>query len=152
MKIQGRNFIFAQSQNFRSSSTKASFKIQEMIQIQDFQKNFRRLGFNMWWNSEKFTLDADPLKEQWGLIRKASELGNLQDMKEVKEKFVQRFHWQHAAVKGMLRFMDDLQHYQTFNKDASGEKADSDVSSKHFQDVNMGTLIQSMRPSVQDEK
>jgi len=91
-------------------------------------------------------------KEQWGLIRKASELGNLQDMKEVKEKFVQRFHWQHAAVKGMLRFMDDLQHYQTFNKDASEEKADSDVSSEHFMDANMGTLIQSMRPSVQDEK
>ena len=97
-------------------------------------------------------LEPEILKEQWGLIRKASELGNLQDMKEVKEKFVQRFHWQHAAVKGMLHFMDDLQHFQTFNKDASVEKADSDVSSEHFMDANMGTLIQSMRPSVQEEK
>ena len=48
--------------------------------------------------------------------------------------------------------MDDLQHYQTFNKDTSIEKADSDVSAEHFQDVNMGTLIQSMRPEVQDEQ
>ena len=56
-------------------------------------------------------------------------------MKEVKEKFVQRFHFQHEAVKGTLRFMDDLQHYQTFNKDASVEKSDSDVSSEHFNDT-----------------
>ena len=56
-------------------------------------------------------------------------------MKEVKEKFIQRFHFQHAAVKGMFRFMDDPQHHQTFNKDASDDKADSDVSSEHFMDT-----------------
>ena len=66
------------------------------------------------------------------MVRKASELANLQSMGTIKEKFVQRFHWQHAAVKGMFRFMDDLQHYQTFNKDTSVEKAGSDVSSEHF--------------------
>ena len=48
--------------------------------------------------------------------------------------------------------MNDLQHYETFKKDASVEKAESDVSSEHFTDINMGTLIQSMRPDVQDEK
>jgi hypothetical protein len=80
-------------------------------------------------------LHYDLHKEQWSLIRKASELGSLQDMKEVKEKFIQRFHWQNPAVKGLFRFMDDLQHYQTFNKDTSDEKADSDVSSEHFMDA-----------------
>ena len=94
-------------------------------------------------HSEK-KLDAELLKEQWALIRKASELGNLEDTKEVKEKFIQRFHWQHSAVKGLLRFMDDLQHYQVHNPDASVEKADSDVSSEHFEDPNMGALIQLM--------
>ena len=92
-------------------------------------------------------LDNQLLQEQWSLIRKASELANLQDMREVKEKFVQRFHYKHEAVKGLFRFMDDLQHYQTHNPDASvekAEKADSDVSSEHFEDANMGALIQLM--------
>ena len=76
-------------------------------------------------------LHYDLHKEQWALIRKASELGGLQDMKEVKVKFAQRFHFKNPAVQGMLRFMDDIQHYQTFNPDASDDKA-SDVSSENF--------------------
>ena len=68
-------------------------------------------------------------------------------MREVKEKFIQRFHYKRDALKGLFRFMDDLQHYQVHNPDTlveKAEKADSDVSSEHFEDANMGALIQLM--------
>ena len=77
-------------------------------------------------------LQPELLQEQWSLVCKASEMGDLQRMREIQEKFLQRFHFQHEAVKGLFRFMNDLQHYETFNKDASVEKAESDVSSEHF--------------------
>ena len=65
----------------------------------------------------------------------------------VKERFIQRFHYKHEAVKGLFRFMNELQHYQVHNPDTSvekAEKAESDVSSEHFEDANMGALIQLM--------
>ena len=82
-------------------------------------------------------LQPELLKEQWSLIREASELGNLQEMKVVQQKFVQRFHFKHGAVQGMFRFMDDLQHYEAFNPSASKDAvdipvADSDASSEHY--------------------
>jgi hypothetical protein len=91
------------------------------------------------------------LQEQWTLIRKASELEDLSDNRKVKEAFIQRFHYQHDALKGLFRFMTDLQHYKTFNQDTSdeteekaeAERKDSDVSSECL-DPNMGALLQLM--------
>jgi hypothetical protein len=89
------------------------------------------------------------LQEQWTLIRKGSELEDLQNMRSIKQSFIQRFHYKHDALKGLFRFMTDLQHYQTFNKDTSeekeekAEKADSEVSSECL-DPNMGALLQLM--------
>jgi hypothetical protein len=89
------------------------------------------------------------------------------EIRQVQQKFVQMFHFKHAAVKGMFRFMDDLQHYQTFNKEslvASEEaslhgftdKAASDVSSEHFMETDSALFTQSglhgSAPLVQEPK
>ena len=80
-------------------------------------------------------LHYDLHKEQWALIRKASELGGLQEMKEVKVKFAQRFHFKNPAVQGMFRFtlgwINDIPDASDQKADASDDKA-SDVSSENF--------------------
>ena len=74
---------------------------------------------------------------------------DLSDNRKVKEAFIQRFHYQHGALKGLFRFMTDLQHYKVFNQHTSNdseekeEKDDSGVSSECL-DPNMGALLQMM--------
>ena len=53
-------------------------------------------------------LQPDLLHEQWSLIKKASLMADLQEIRQIQEKFVQRLHFKHAALKGMYRFMDNL--------------------------------------------
>ena len=74
-------------------------------------------------------LEPELLREQWSLVRKASELGNLQEMKEVQQKFPQLFHFKHAALKGLFRFMG------SFNDGQVDSELCSDVSSEHFMDA-----------------
>jgi hypothetical protein len=79
-------------------------------------------------------LPAELLKEQWELIREASQLGDLQEMRKTQEMFVQRFHFKHAAIQGMFRFMDDIQHYKAFNPGHFGVDVpvgDSEEASLH---------------------
>jgi hypothetical protein len=86
------------------------------------------------------------LQEQWKLIVRASELEDLQSNRKVREAFIQRFHYKHDALKGLFRFMTDIQHYTTFNQNTSNDAEDtkdSDVSSECL-DPNMGALLQMM--------
>ena len=89
-------------------------------------------------------LQPELLHEQWSLIKKASKMADLQEIRQVQEKFVQRFHFKHPAVKGMYRFMDSfmVSESQAASEMVASEKAGSDVSSEHFMDVT-GPFTQS---------
>jgi hypothetical protein len=87
-------------------------------------------------------IQPELLHEQWTLIKKASKMADLQEIRQVQEKFVQMLHFKHAAVKGMFRFMDNFMvtESQAASKEASShgftDKAASDVSSEHFMETD----------------
>ena len=83
-------------------------------------------------------LQPELLQKQWSLIKKASKMADLQGIRQVQEKFVQRFHFKHPAVKGMYRFMDSfmVSESQAASEMVASEKAGSDMSSEHFMDVS----------------
>ena len=64
-------------------------------------------------------------------------MADLQEIREVQEKFVQRFHFKHPAVKGMYRFMDSFMVSESLaaSETVVSDKAGSDVSSEHFMDT-----------------
>jgi hypothetical protein len=83
-------------------------------------------------------LQPELLQKQWSLIKQASKMADLQEIREVQEKFVQRFHFKRSAVKGMYRFMDSfmVSESQAASEMVASEKAASVVSSEHFMDVS----------------
>jgi hypothetical protein len=80
----------------------------------------------------KKELQPEFLQKQWSLIKKASKMADLQEIRQIQEQFVQRFHFKHEALKGMYRFMDN---FMVSESQAASEMAASDVSSEHFMDV-----------------
>ena len=79
-------------------------------------------------------LQPELLHEQWTLIKKASKMADLQEIRQVREKFVQMFHFKHAALKGMFRFMDNftVAESQAASVPALSDQAASEVSSEHL--------------------
>ena len=87
-------------------------------------------------------LQPDLLQKQWMLIKQASQMADLEEIRQVQEKFVQMFHFKHAAIKGMFRFMDNffVSESQAASVESSlrgfTDKAASDVSSEHFMETD----------------
>ena len=92
------------------------------------------------------------------LIKKASKMADLQEIRQVQEKFVQMFHFKHAAVKGMFRFMDNFMVAESQASSLHGftDKAASDVSSEHFVETDPALFTQGGlhgdEPLVQEPK
>ena len=71
------------------------------------------------------------------VAHKASKMADLQEIRQIQEKFVQRFHFKHPAIKGVYRFMDNFMESksQAASVTVASDMEDSDVSSEHFMDV-----------------
>jgi hypothetical protein len=91
------------------------------------------------------------LQEQWKSLQDLGSYLQCNEFKEIKMKFIQRFHFNHSAINGIRRFIQDLKVQGIKQKMTS---VDSDSSEEQMKDVQkMVHIASTLTPSyVQDNQ